>query len=557
MTKLIHMKKSWIGFLIGMFFLSLIKLWLVEAQSVFVRAFALHDDALFLNLAQHLLKGEWLGPYDQFTLIKGPFYPMFIAGVHDLGVRLLFAQQFLYVFACWVLTAALIPAFKKPALLLIFFGVLLFTPVSYEISSFRVLREGIYTSLVLLVLGCAFGLALRPASAWTRLWPWAFGLGLSLSAFWLTREEGIWLLPSLGLIIALAVYQSKKCGFWAWKSRLALWLGGLAIPVILVWMVSAANLHNYGVFAKTEYNSAVFKSAYGSLTRVKAGIRRPQVPVTRKVRMNIYDVSPTFSELRPYLEGQVGKEWVEFGKKNPLNNNEILGGWFMWAFRDSVSHAGYYSKGKFPEDFYLRMTDEIDSACRKGQLSCYPPRSSMIPPFLIEDMRPLARYFRDDLLSILRYEALLIDCPPYTPDPDHDASIFARLTGEELCKTSEELASVPFPPPEREKLNVLKMTILHGVLDSFQNFHMPLTIIALPAYAALFVLQFKRKRMLTSWAVASILLVRSVDPDSFSRPLSADILPLFYGWVHGASLFAPLRMEHALDPRSDLRMDAA
>jgi hypothetical protein len=33
------------------------------------------DDALFASHASHLLEGEWLGPYDLWTVAKGPVYP--------------------------------------------------------------------------------------------------------------------------------------------------------------------------------------------------------------------------------------------------------------------------------------------------------------------------------------------------------------------------------------------------------------------------------------------------------------------------------------------------
>jgi molybdate transport system substrate-binding protein len=34
-----------------------------------------HDDGLDMALGRHMSQGEWLGPYNQFTLLKGPGYP--------------------------------------------------------------------------------------------------------------------------------------------------------------------------------------------------------------------------------------------------------------------------------------------------------------------------------------------------------------------------------------------------------------------------------------------------------------------------------------------------
>mgnify|MGYP000228434448 CR=1 FL=1 len=45
-------------------------LWLRHAFPVFALGPVLHDDALFVELANHLCDGNWLGPYDNLTLAK-------------------------------------------------------------------------------------------------------------------------------------------------------------------------------------------------------------------------------------------------------------------------------------------------------------------------------------------------------------------------------------------------------------------------------------------------------------------------------------------------------
>ena len=72
--------------------LVLFKLWLVSAQTIFAIGPASYHDAVYLKLADALLRGEWLGPYDKFTLAHGPMYPLFIAGVYRLRIPLFLAQ---------------------------------------------------------------------------------------------------------------------------------------------------------------------------------------------------------------------------------------------------------------------------------------------------------------------------------------------------------------------------------------------------------------------------------------------------------------------------------
>ncbi|HMD61484.1 MAG TPA: hypothetical protein VKG78_08640, partial [Opitutaceae bacterium] len=86
-----------------------LKLWLVAAQPVIAVGRAGHDDRLYLELASHVLHGEWLGPYSQFTLMKGPMYSLWIAATLLLGVPLPLAQHLLYLSGCLLVVRALQP----------------------------------------------------------------------------------------------------------------------------------------------------------------------------------------------------------------------------------------------------------------------------------------------------------------------------------------------------------------------------------------------------------------------------------------------------------------
>ena len=75
------------------------RLWLLESQD-FLATYTPHDDYLFVKLAKHILSGEWLGPYNQVTLVKGPVYPLFIAMAHHTALPLLLVQHLLYSMFC-------------------------------------------------------------------------------------------------------------------------------------------------------------------------------------------------------------------------------------------------------------------------------------------------------------------------------------------------------------------------------------------------------------------------------------------------------------------------
>ena len=84
------------GWLWAAILVTVLKLWLTNSQTVFAIGPAFHDDQLFVKLAAHIINGEWLGPYDQFTLAKGPIFPLFIAATFWIGLPLIFAKQLFY-----------------------------------------------------------------------------------------------------------------------------------------------------------------------------------------------------------------------------------------------------------------------------------------------------------------------------------------------------------------------------------------------------------------------------------------------------------------------------
>ena len=123
----------------------------------------------------------------------------------------------MYAAACLVTCLALAPLLRRRGLLLLLLAVLLFNPMSVTNTvATRALREGIYPAVTLLSLAGVIGLLLRLDRPFLQDSPGACFPGLSLVAFWLTREERIWILPALAILICLAVYRIrvKKCCSW-------------------------------------------------------------------------------------------------------------------------------------------------------------------------------------------------------------------------------------------------------------------------------------------------------------------------------------------------------
>ncbi|MCK5795405.1 MAG: hypothetical protein KAH12_11900, partial [Anaerolineales bacterium] len=352
------------------------KLWLVNAHSL-MATITPHDDLLFISQAHDILSGKWLGEYNQLTLIKGQFYPLFIAFSYYLNIPLLAAQQLLYAFASFMALWAVYPLVRQKWLLFLLFIFLLLNPFSFNYPSIgRVFRLGIYVSLGLLVFSCILGLYVRARQSWKKAIVWSIGAGISLSAFWNTREESIWIVPSLMLLLASAFFDLRRLP----RSRAVILAGLYILPVLMLlgtnYTLKTINQNHYGIFATIELETPEFKSAYGGMLRIKSDRWRQFYPAVQDVRDSAYAVSPAFREVKPFLDGPVGRKWQDL-----CGCTDIPAAFFIWAFRDSVAAAGYYKDGPRTLQFYQRMGSEIDQACADGKLDCRPRISSLVPPW--------------------------------------------------------------------------------------------------------------------------------------------------------------------------------
>jgi hypothetical protein len=209
----------------------------------------------------------------------------------------------------------------------------------------------------------------RRGGVYVRL-AWGALLGISAAAFYLTREEEIWVVPGAVLLIGVAAWNS-----WRGGERLR----PLFVPVVtaaicaagILGTVCTLNYRYYGWFGTVEFRAREFLSAYGALQRPISSEQIPYVPVGRDVRLKLYEVSPSFADLKPYLEGPIGLEWAnysDFLTGRPGEELQIGGGSFVWALRDCVIASGRGNSASEALNFYKSLGIEINRACDDGRI---------------------------------------------------------------------------------------------------------------------------------------------------------------------------------------------
>lgn len=454
----------WIGVL-----LTVVKLWLTRAQPVYAIGPAAHDDRLFLLMAESIIKGEWLGAYTQMTLAKGPFYSLWIAALYYLGIPLGLGVQMAYAAACALFARACRPVVTHGWVLLLIYAFLLWNPMSFEGPTLgRVIRQQIYTPLGLAVFAGFIALFARRQMGWQKLWPWTVVLGGSFGCFWLTREESIWLVPSVVLLAGITLWRAfredRTCG-----KSMSMALGVAVIYAILpVALVCWENYRHYGWWGTVEFRAPEFNDAYGAMVRVKKDPVLPLVPITRQARETMYEVSPSLATLRPWLDGQIGTDWAD--KENyPAAERQIRGGWFMWCLRDCVVAAGHGHNAREAMDFYGRVAKEINRACEDGRLQAHPRRSGFLPVWKEGQTAELLKTTWMFVDFVVAYKSFTAQSMPSIGRED-DLRLFRDVTRDRLTVATE---GINFVLPNQDRLNTWKL----GTLDKIGMALRPLLMV--------------------------------------------------------------------------------
>lgn len=349
-----------------------------------------HDDAWFWHRARSIASGHWLGDYDQFTLMKGAGYPLFLAINHLLGMPLPVSQALLYSVACLLLAFAVSRTTGRPWLALLLLLGLQWHPMVLEWQ--RIIRDNIYAAQALLLLACLLWFLFLARSHKGRL-AWAAVAGLTLGWFWSTREDGIWILPGIAILLVVRALQ-------VWRNRdgmRGIGAGSLLMALVaagFLALIATANWTKYGRFETVDVKGVAFSGAVSRLQQVRVGDVEAYVPVPGKVRRAVYPVSPTFARLQPYLE-DAGRHWTRHGCRIYADTcGDYAGGWFIWALRDGVASLGAYESPDAAAAFYRALSEEVQVACGTGKLTCEPTAIDLMPRVTAAQWRTLPERLR-------------------------------------------------------------------------------------------------------------------------------------------------------------------
>lgn len=358
-----------------------------------------------MRLAAQILSGQWLGRFDQYTLAKGPGYPLFIAISAASGLPLSLNQALFSILSIIVSTWTVHRITGSYVAAITSFLILIFLPASFDPTWQRVVRDQIYWGQALLFFSIFAVAILAPPIRSSHRLGIAAVAGVILSWTWLTREEGVWLIPGIAVILAGRTIQ---CRLERWPLR-----QGLATTVVVGAGFAAlhltfltANYFVYGSFASIDIKEKNFTAALAALQSIENGGRIAYVPVSDQALRAAAEASPAFRPLATALRegGPLTGYRAPGCPLYPQSCGQFAGGWFIWAFRDAAALNGFYASPTVASDEFGKISSELEQACNSKQLQCRRSIVDLVPAMSFEQWRSLPAR----LIQALRTMSLVI-----------------------------------------------------------------------------------------------------------------------------------------------------
>ena len=225
-------KKYWLVILTIITILRLF--WSYNLPTYFINNLKL-DDRLMIDNFTTLMKNEYLGPFSEFSLIKGIVFPITMLIAKSTNISYSLFYTFLYIFACAYFTCSLRKIVDDKKVLSIIYIFLLFNPISYSSELFqRLYRNSISISELLFLLGITIRIIKENKIVNYILF------GITMTIMFLTREDNIWIFIILLIISIYKFYKNKK--------SILLCLIPIAILIINLNIYSAINYNHYGIY---------------------------------------------------------------------------------------------------------------------------------------------------------------------------------------------------------------------------------------------------------------------------------------------------------------------
>ena len=490
-------------FLIVAFILIIIRVLLTTNLPIYAIGGSVCDDQLMIKLQSELLKFNWLGDFNSVTLVKGMFFPLYLAINLFLGIKYIDSITLFYVLSSLLFVWIIKDMFKSKWVKYVIFILLLFNPIMFAQNITRVYRNSISPAQVLLIFSGMVYIYYNRNNK-KNLWLSSILTGIALGTFYNTREDSIWILPmvlvfTLIMIIEHIIKNKKK-----FKIKRII---NFLLPFIILFFtntsVSTINYLKYGVYSRIDEADGSFAKAIKAIYSVPNEKEIDYVSVSHKKLEKLYEISPSLNSIKVQLDDSINA--LKVSDRNP-DDNEIEDGWFWWALRFGAEGAGKYKTAKEADEFYKNIAKEIIEAQNSkiiGKQNTMP--SALMSPWRKNYFSKLVSATFDAIIYTNSYnetEPKLIDS---IGDVD-SIKLFEVATNSKALYSSNYDTRNAYSKHERKVLNIYinKLNIINII---YKLTGVLCFILGLISYFIItFIALFKNHKLIDMWLIISSIL---------------------------------------------------
>lgn len=404
----------------GVSVLVLLKLFMLSGSAVQM-VYSPHDDGLYVSRAFHLLMDGSLGSYDARLLVKQPGISLFLVGNRLLGIPYLLSINLLFAFAGIYFIVVLNRLNVNRLLLITVFSLYLFNPVTIDHQWFRVMREPLSISLLVLMLASMLFVLLYLQEKRLAIKHLAM-LAVAFAFAVMVREEDRLLYALLAMFVSLALWK-----YWPifrelnWFKRAGI-LFLICLPFTLAAIGNSAMRsyveRHYGAPLLHDFGEGEFPRLIAAIRSIESRKDNRHVMITQealgKIRVEVPMFAPVVDRLPPPSETsyscgrfQVCSEWTN--------------GWELFWIKDAAFQAGFTPTLPAGQAFFRSVRLEIERACQEGRLQCRDKGQGLLPTFELRWTRAFLQEM-SGLLKMMTMPGVAVVSPPpatYPVDVDY------------------------------------------------------------------------------------------------------------------------------------------
>lgn len=306
-----------------------------------------HDDGNYVERALMLANGNWATRFDQYTFIRGPLYPLYLAAVSRSGLALPLVDVTLQCAVSFFLAHEIAKLLRLERLEMIaVYLSLFFIPIIETLTGSHVIRDNFAQLLLLAIVA----VGLRALRTRLPLWTTLTALGVGLMA--IVREDALWLIPWGVAVVFVFVLREFRATHRivgvvvALAALLAYWA-----PAAIVTRINSRS----GLDSVTLFDESHFIHAHQSLARYINDGTSKTFTLTPEMFDSLTQRSPALARLADGF-----RNWQ-------LGGGIIYVDALRFGLADGLALSGDLSDPSRRTATLDALTDEIDALCKQDR----------------------------------------------------------------------------------------------------------------------------------------------------------------------------------------------